>query len=450
LYELLTTNRNTESRAIQQLDVNVDVNGDIKTVFDWIQSIASNNNGAGFTNKGDFTSDGWKAILKHMIGEDNASNESKNDSNLVNDNPQADLDQKRIPWGIDITDMSQENQLNEFLYFKRIEQFDPLYRDKIKDKILYFDPSFHSITPVGFSNRLNFLEQCARQGPSINNRKASDGRILNANSNLAFGRPPISVLRIGDFYHTRIAIEGVDLSYEPLIFDMNPEGIGVQPMIVDVTINFKYLGGSSLSGPITQLQNAVSNNYFANVEFYHNQALKAFERNVPNADLQAKSDTEIYIDNQNFGQLYDDPIQNPQEQQNKQNKDGNNNQNTQNKNNSKASSRKDDGKRSATKQCPVCPDGFTLYSGTLANPFNEVPIADEGPLCVENAFVSFPRPLVTINYVLTGAKPCRTPTMYEMNKAIRLGKLINKKVILDNARYTIMSYTTKCKTAGCK
>lgn len=266
-------------------------------------------------------------------------------------------------WGVDVN--TSCNPLNEFLYFKRMEQTDPIFFDTIKEKIQYFDPAFHSITPVGFNNRLNFLEQCARQGPSINNSQDLSGNFISANSNLAFGRPPISILRIGDFYHTRIAVETVDISYEPFLWDMNPEGIGVQPMICDVTINFKYLGGSSLSGPITQLQNAISNNYFANVEFYNTQALKAFDRYKTKAggtstisDIETSTLLSSNATSQNLsfvgtpGTEVPIPATNPQSQQSII---------TYNKptsttlNNNKA-----DDKTNVTNKCPICPTGYVL------------------------------------------------------------------------------------------
>ena len=52
------------------------------------------------------------------------------------------------------------------------------------------------------------------------------------------------------------------------MFDLNPEGIGVQPMIATVSMNFKYIGGQGLEAPVSELQNALSNNYFANTELY--------------------------------------------------------------------------------------------------------------------------------------------------------------------------------------
>jgi hypothetical protein len=45
---------------------------------------------------------------------------------------------------------------------------------------------------------------------------------------------------------------------------MNPEGFGMQPMIANISMQLKVIGGQSLSGPISVLQNAVSFNYYAN------------------------------------------------------------------------------------------------------------------------------------------------------------------------------------------
>jgi hypothetical protein len=130
-----------------------------------------------------------------------------------------------------------------------LEQEDKFAYDTVKEKIKYFHPGFHSMTPEGFNSRLNFLHQCTRQGTTTN----SDGNP----DNLAFGRPPVCILRLGDFYHTKIIIDSLTIDYDPLVWDLNPEGVGVQPMIANVTIGFSFIGGSSLKGPINRLQNAV-------------------------------------------------------------------------------------------------------------------------------------------------------------------------------------------------
>ena len=39
-------------------------------------------------------------------------------------------------------------------------------------------------------------------------------------------------------------------------------------MIATVSMNFKYIGGQGMEAPVSELQNALSNNYFANTELY--------------------------------------------------------------------------------------------------------------------------------------------------------------------------------------
>ena len=162
--------------------------------------------------------------------------------------------------------------LGEQNYFKHLETTDEFLYSSLKRKLQYFHPSFHSTTPEGLNSRLSFLLQCTRPGKTIPTQTEEGVADLDA-ENTAFGPPPICVLRIGDFYHTKIAIDSVSFSYDPLIYDLNPEGIGVQPMIANVSINFKYIGGQGLKGPISQLQNALSNNYFANTEMYNPNSL---------------------------------------------------------------------------------------------------------------------------------------------------------------------------------
>jgi hypothetical protein len=164
---------------------------------------------------------------------------------------------------------------SECNYFRKMEQEDRFTFDTIREKIQYFHPGFHSITPEGFNSRLTFLHQCTRQGPTTNNDRNPD--------NLSFGRPPVCILRIGDFYHTKIIIDSLTIDYDPLVWDLNPEGIGVQPMIANVTISFAFIGGSSLKGPINRLQNAISSNFYANTEIYDPRAerIKARTLNLP-------------------------------------------------------------------------------------------------------------------------------------------------------------------------
>jgi hypothetical protein len=116
--------------------------------------------------------------------------------------------------------------------------------------------------------------------------------LYNDVTNSVFGAPPICVLRIGDFFHTKIAIDSLSIKYEDGRFDLNPEGIGVQPMIADVSISFNFIGGHGLAGPIASLQNALSFNYYANTEMYD-------ERADSTEDVTSQYDAEIFEDIKN-------------------------------------------------------------------------------------------------------------------------------------------------------
>ena len=164
--------------------------------------------------------------------------------------------------------------LTECDYFEVIKETTPMVFDNLKDKLKFFQPSFHSITPEGLNSRLTFLQQCMRPGDTIPTIK-SDGetQTLNYNkdaSNTSFGAPPVLVLRIGDFYNTKIIPDGLNISYEGL--DLNPEGIGVQPMIATISLQFKFVGGSGLKESVDKLQNALTFNYYANTEIYDDRA----------------------------------------------------------------------------------------------------------------------------------------------------------------------------------
>ena len=56
------------------------------------------------------------------------------------------------------------------------------------------------------------------------------------------------------------------------MLDLNNEGVGVVPLIANVTISFNFIGGGDLSGPVRRLQNAMSENYYANGRLYNNRA----------------------------------------------------------------------------------------------------------------------------------------------------------------------------------
>ncbi len=162
---------------------------------------------------------------------------------------------------------------NEMFFYKKFQRDNPFKWKALSDKLQYFDPAFHSMTPEGFNMRLTFLEQCTRQGDTISASDWNGG--TRVASNMAFGRPPFCVLRLGDFYNQLIVIKSITKNYDDngaLTWDLNDEGIGAQPMICHVTISFDFIGGGDLAGPVRRLQNAMSFNYYANASLYDNRA----------------------------------------------------------------------------------------------------------------------------------------------------------------------------------
>jgi len=173
-------------------------------------------------------------------------------------------------------------------YFEVIKESNPMIYDSIKEKIKYFSPAFHSTTPEGLNARLTFLNQCMRPGQTIP-VIGTDGRPkYNDALNTSFGAPPVLVLRIGDFYHTKIIPNSIGITYDPLVFDINPEGIGVQPMIAKVTMSFDFIGGSGLAGPVEQLQNALSFNYYGNTEIYDERSVSTEDTSVRDKEMVGK------------------------------------------------------------------------------------------------------------------------------------------------------------------
>ena len=157
--------------------------------------------------------------------------------------------------------------LSECYYFKKFEEDSPVAFKSLRDKLRYFHPSFHSMTPEGLNARLTFLNQCIRPGDTIPIKGISDLNDLNAR-NTTFGPPPICVLRVGDFYHSKVAIRDVNITYDDGVWDLNPEGIGIQPMIANVTLQISFIGGHGLEKPVEMLQNALTSNFYANTEMY--------------------------------------------------------------------------------------------------------------------------------------------------------------------------------------
>jgi hypothetical protein len=180
------------------------------------------------------------------------------------------------------------NLFSECDYFDVLKETDPMVFDSLKDKIKYFNPAFHSITPEGLNARLTFLQQCFRPGETIPVIGPDGTPKHNDALNTAFGSPPVLVLRVGDFYHTKIIPNSLSITYDPLVFDINPEGIGIQPMIAKVSLGFDFIGGHGLAEPVKQLQNALSFNYYANTEIYDERAVATEDTSKRDQDLVAK------------------------------------------------------------------------------------------------------------------------------------------------------------------
>jgi len=173
-----------------------------------------------------------------------------------------------------ITKRVLRSLLSECDYFEVIKQDTPMVYDSLREKLKFFHPAFHSITPEGLNARLTFLQQCMRPGDTIPTVKVDNqgGTTLQYNNavNTSFGSPPVLILRVGDFFHSKIIPENLNITYEDL--DLNPEGIGVQPMIANVTLSFQFVGGQGLKESVDKLQNALSFNYYANTEIYDDRA----------------------------------------------------------------------------------------------------------------------------------------------------------------------------------
>jgi hypothetical protein len=170
---------------------------------------------------------------------------------------------------------------------KLITGFDAISRN-------VYVPVFHSQTPEEFHRRLVFLQQCMRQG----NAQESVGKKSIKNS--VFGRQPICILRVGDFLHTKVIIENLNIDYSETTWDMNPEGFGMQPMIAKVTLQLKVIGGQSLKGPIDALQNAISFNHYANSTFSNKGIYKKpFDvQTTQYGNKTIKDDTTIIVNNE--------------------------------------------------------------------------------------------------------------------------------------------------------
>ena len=206
-------------------------------------------------------------VDNHGLGNEELNEVKANTSNQNKEQPTKTVTQGKT------SGLNKIRYDNEMFFYKKYQATHPLQWKTLSDKLQYFDPAYHSMTPEGFNMRLTFLEQCTRQGDTISASDVNAG--TRVASNMAFGRPPFCVLRLGDFYNQLIVIKSITKNYDndgALMWDLNDEGIGAQPMICHVTISFDFIGGGDLAGPVRRLQNAMSFNYYANASLYDNRA----------------------------------------------------------------------------------------------------------------------------------------------------------------------------------
>ena len=126
-----------------------------------------------------------------------------------------------------------------------------------------------SYTPEDLYKRLTFLHQCTRQGSTkiyTNTNQTSEN---NKISNSVFGRPPVIVFKLGDMYNTKAMITSMSLSFENdrHMWDLNPEGYGVQKMGCKVNLSMNLIGGSSMDGPKSHILNGESRRFYANSSY---------------------------------------------------------------------------------------------------------------------------------------------------------------------------------------
>ena len=168
--------------------------------------------------------------------------------------------------------------MSECDYFETVKEDTPMVYDNLKEKLKFFNPAFHSITPEGLNSRLTFLNQCVRPGDTIPGIRTVNGKSqldYSNSTNSVFGAPPVLILRIGDFFNTKIIPTSLGISYENL--DLNPEGIGIQPMIAEVKMSFHFVGGNGIKEAVDKIQNALTFNYYANTEVYDERAESTYD-----------------------------------------------------------------------------------------------------------------------------------------------------------------------------
>jgi len=245
-------------------------------------------------------------VSKITIVDDVTSTDPTNENNVNQSSPDQVNSQAVKPQpNTDIQDKLKQaigkklirRLLTECDYFELLKESDPMVLETLKDKLKFFNPAFHSMTPEGLNSRLTFLNQCVRPGQTIP-VIGSDGRPKYDDAlNTTFGAPPVLVIRVGDFYHTKAIPGTLSITYEAPFFDINPEGIGIQPMVVKVSLDLKFIGGHGLARPIESLQNALSFNFYANTEMYDERAEET-ELNYALVELVDKAIANATVNNE--------------------------------------------------------------------------------------------------------------------------------------------------------
>jgi outer membrane protein OmpA-like peptidoglycan-associated protein len=153
---------------------------------------------------------------------------------------------------VDITP-TLNDEYDEVFGSERSDTFSKIKEYKYQNGITMY-------TPYALYDRLTFLNQCTRQGRTIENDTDF--------SNAVFGKPPIIIFRLGDMYNTKAIITSLTFDFENIIpWDLNPEGFGVQKMGCRVSMTMNLIGGSTVNGPVNHILNGESRRFYANSSF---------------------------------------------------------------------------------------------------------------------------------------------------------------------------------------
>jgi hypothetical protein len=180
---------------------------------------------------------------------------------VIQENTKIDTttEEKELPIPLDeVTQKPQPCDEDKNLQFKNVEVYNKFPTGF--EKLNVFTPSFNSQTPFDFTKRYVFLHQLTRPSKIINKN-------LTKIDNTVFGRMPVFVLRYGDFIYSKAIARSINFDIQESTWDLNPEGMGVIPLMCNVTMDLTLLGGQSLAGPIDRIQTANDSNFIANSTF---------------------------------------------------------------------------------------------------------------------------------------------------------------------------------------